>query len=759
MTVIPATRTLSNLLTMQRSSFIGRQWTRRWVVLALVLAAALGSLVSAADVASGENPVVVRVRNPDGKDVVQTAYRAMEFRGLRIRVLGAGDALLLRPASVGALESLRPLSANDGEKVAPHLLGVQPAKRDILPLPVETDLAGSPGLVVQRETTRADSVTFELSEPARVYAYLDWRNAVALTADGWRRFQANPTARHSIYYRDFPAGRNALKLADGFFTGVGISPLARLSAAEKIVPVGESSGAEPALSVHSFNREVQEVRLAYSWRQPGRPEPVVVRETQVRLQPGENRVPLPAERIDEGVLYWIDVVLRGAGAEWKLSLPFGRFPPPPPDASVQAPILPYGAYMKIATNDDSAIYDRLLVATFYQMRRLKMNTVVLNTAEAPRRHLDLAQSFGLKTIVRLNRAGGPDQEEMMRHPAILTYMIGDEPQIGPKLDDHILRFEAITKKYPQFKPVTCTIFDSWGTGDVRDPNRIYNEYLQKYKLVRLGRYYPFRKLDYGVGKPLAYKTTLEAASIMLGLEADTAREWWLVPPFFGASLKTPTPAQFWRNPTGLEITNLMHLALAHRCTGLIGWGTHSHANWHGLLFDGVTMQVTSEETFAAMEQFGAQLMRVKPLLQAFTPALIQIHKSRPFALDVQARWLKTGQMAIYAVNRDIENVAAVDLLAMIADRALAKTGKPSVQAEAFVAEIAAVKDALTDTAIGWKHEVMDKRFDYLRINDRIGPGAARLYIVYGRQNGGFSEKAIPAGAREHWFDKAFSSID
>jgi len=744
---------------MKRTSNIHGPNLWKGILLAFVLTAAPGSLLWAADVASGEDPVVVRIKNPDGKDVSQTAYRAMEYRGLRARVLGAGDVLLLRPASVGALESLRPPSANDGEKIAPHLLGVQPAKRDILPLPVEPALAGAPGLIVQREATRADTVSFELSEPARVYAYLDWRNAAALTATGWRRFSTNPTARHSIYYRDFPAGGNSLQLADGFFSGVGISPLSRLSAAEKIVPVGESSGAEPALSVHSFHREVEEVRLNYVYRQPGRPQPVVSRETRVKLQPGENRVPLPVGDLAVGVLYWIDVTLGGAGAEWKLSLPFGRFPPLPPDASVQAPILPYGAYMKIATNDDPAIYDRLLAATFYQMRRLKMNTVVLNTAEAPRRHLDLAQAFGLKTIVRLNRAGGAEQEEMMRHPAILTYMIGDEPQIGPKLDDHIVRFEALTKKYPQFKPVTCTIFDSWGTGDVRDPNRIYNEHLNKYKLVRLGRYYPFRKLDYGVGKPLSYKTTLEAASIMLGLEADTAREWWLVPPFFGAAPKSPKPAQFWRNPTGLEITNLMQLALAHRCTGLIGWGTHSHANWHGLLFDGVTMQITSEETFADMARFGEQLTRIKPLLLAFTPALVQVHRTRPLALDVQARWLKTGQMAIYAVNRDIENEAAVDLLTMIADRAIAKTGQPSVQPEAFVTEIATVRDALTDTEIGWKHEVMDKRFDYLRINDRIGPGAARLYVVYGQQNGGFSEKAIPAGAREHWFDKAFSSID
>lgn len=719
----------------------------------------LANDVWSADVAIGREAREEKIQTPDKKEIQSTVYREMEFRGLKIRMLG-GDNALLRTNEQGALETLSALNDNTGAVLVSTLLGIPPSKRDILPLPVVPALAGYPGIVVSRNPAGEQSVVFELSRPARVYAYLDWRNAPSPDEKlGWQRFTADATARHSVYFRDFSAGKNELKLGAGYFCGIGVSPLDNLGAAEKIIAHVLVDGTVPALNIRSEHAETQELTLSYVWRRPGQDRPLASRETTIKVRPGQNRLPLPADGALEGILYWGDISLKGAGGDWKLSAPYGRFPPPPPDVSVQAPIFPYGAYMKVATNDDPGIYDAVLAATFYQMRQLKMNTVVLNTAEAPRAHLDLAHSFGLKTVVRLNHAGSEVQETMMKHPAILTYMIGDEPQIGEKLDAHIPKFEALTKKYPQFKPITCTIFDSWGTGDVRDPDRIYNDHLNKYNLIRLGRYYPFRKLDYGVGKPVGYKTTMDATSIMIGLEADTAREWWLVPPFFGSSPNAPLPAQFWRTPNGLEITNLMHLALVHRCTGLLGWGTHNHGGLRGLLFDGKTMEITSAETYAAMVRFGEQVTRIKPVLQAFTTSLLQIHRTRPFALDAQGRWLKTGQMAIYAVNRDLENDANADLLVMVADRAEAKAGKKAIQSEILVSEIDSIKDAITGREVGWKHEVLDRRFDYLRITDRIAPGESRLYVVYGRHKGGFSEKAIPPGAREQLFDKAYSSID
>jgi hypothetical protein len=99
------------------------------------------------------------------------------------------------------------------------------------------------------------------------------------------------------------------------------------------------------------------------------------------------------------------------------------------------------------------------------------------------------------------------------------------------------------------------------------------------------------------------------------------------------------------------------------------------------------------------------------------------------------------------------------VLVLIADRLVAKNNKKEIQPEAFIAEIASVKDALTGKPASWKTETLDNRFDYLRITDKIPPGGARLYIVSGTTQGHFSEKAVPPGTREQFFDKAFAPID
>ena len=504
--------------------------------------------------------------------------------------------------------------------------------------------------------------------------------------------------------------------------------------------------------------------MKYAWSEPSRPQPSAAREIKIKVPPGASVVPVPVGEMAEGVTFWLKAGVRCGGAEWSVAAPFGNYPVPPPDASIEAPIIPYGCYLKIEANDDPEMYDSLLAATFFQMRKLKMNTAVLQTAEAPMAHLALAKKYGIKVVVRLHTAGGAAQQEVMKHPSVLTYMIGDEPRIGPKLDAHVALFEALTKLYPQFKPVTCTIFDGYGTGDESDPDRIYNEHLNKYNLVRLGRLYSIQKLDYGVGKPIAYKCRQEATSVMLGLEADSKREWWLVPPFFGQPTVAVdagiTPACYWRIPNGPEITSFMHLALAHRCTGLLGWGTHSHQGTvKGMLFDGRTMAITYPETFEAMRAFGEQFTRIKPVLKAFTSQLIPVAKVRPFAMDAQARWLKTGQMAIYAVNRDMENEANADLLVVIGDRLAAKNNRKEIQPEQFAGEIAGVKDALSGQPATWRLETLHQRFDYLRITDKLRPAEARLYVVSGKGKGTFSEQAIPPEGREQLFDKAYAPID
>lgn len=696
-----------------------------------------------------------------GKPATQTVYRTAEFRGLRIHMLQGEtrslgkDNAFLRAHEKGALEFI----GRDTQ------IGERPGDRDRLPLPVCEALRDYPAIITGNDMFAPSLIRFELNKPARVYAWIDAENSALRQpsdeAACWQRFLVEPQSRHALYFRDFPAGASEIKLGPGHFCGAGVCPLDALSDAEKIIAIVDGASAPPMLRVRNEHAEARKVRISYAWRDPAQSDAATATDKELTLLPGTNEIALPAGVVSDGIVYWLDATFRSADATWKITAPHGHLPVPPADASVQDPIVPYGAYLKLECNDDDTVLGILLRATFHQLRKLHMNTVVLMRTDAPASQLDLVREYGMKAVVRLHRIGGSDQEAMMKHPAVLTYMIGDEPKIGPKLDAHVAMFAEVTKKYPHFKPVTCTIFDDWGTGSEADPDRIYNDHLTGFNLIRLGRLYSFQKLDYGVGKPIAYKPRLDATSIFLGIEADPKRDWWLVPPFFGQPAGAPAAAQYWRTPTGFEMTNFMQLALSHRCTGILGWGTHSHQSGivQGLLFDGRTMQIANKETFAVMQAFGEQFTRIKPVLRAFTPALIPVHRSRPFALDVQARWLKTGQMAVYVVNRDLENEANADLLVLIADRLAAKYKKQEIQPEAFVAEIAGVKDALTGKAAHWKTETQHNRFDYLHLTDKLGPGEARLYLVSGKDQGRFSEKAVPQGAREQFYDRDFAPID
>lgn len=737
--------------------------TRLLAILSLTLASIAGLSQDRAASATYAEPKEIRFE-AGGKPEAQTVYRTADFRGLKIRMLQGetrslgkdkSDNAFLRTHEKGVLEFI----GRDTK------LGVNPDDRDRLPLQTCEALIGHPAIITGNDLFFPSTIRFELSKPARVYAWIDAENKALRQPSGksaeWHRFLVEPHSRHTLYYRDFAAGINEIRLGPGHFCGAGVSPLDALGDMEKIIAIADTSTTTPVLRVRNEHAEPRKLTLTYAWRDPSESAPGAVTEKEIVLMPGMNEFTIAGGDATDGVVYWLDAKLNEGLRAWKITGAHGHLPAPTTKVPAAQPFIPYGAYLKLECNDDDMVLGTMLRATLCQLRRLQMNTVVLMRTDAPISQLDLVQAYGMKAVVRLHRVGGADQEAMMRHPAVLTYMIGDEPKIGPKLDAHVAMFAEITKKYPQFRPVTCTIFDAWGTGDASDPDRIYNDHLNDFDLIRLGRLYSFQKLDYGVGKPISYKPRLETTSIFLGIEADAKRDWWLVPPFFGQTAGAPAAAQYWRTPKGHEMANFMHLALSHRCSGILGWGTHSHQSGivQGMLFDGRTMAITDRKTFVEMQQFGEQFTRITPVLRAFTPALIPVHRTRPFALDAQARWLKTGQMAVYAVNRDLENEASADLLVLIADRLVAKNNKKEVQPEAFVAEIAGVKDALTGKPANWKTETNDNRFDYLRITDKIPPGGARLYIVSGTTQGRFSEKAVPPGTREQFFDKAFAPID
>ncbi len=259
----------------------------RWKASAAVLLMAVFYPTAVAE--NAEGPVgrdarEVRIQTPDKKELTVMGYREMEFRGLRIRMINpAGDSTagaqpetaLLRANERGALETFKVVIEATGAQLAPTLIGVPPAKRDVMPLPLVEALTNYPGIIVAKDYHRDLVVVFELNKPARIYAYLDWRSALEAVANGWRQFHADPAARHAVYFRDFLAGRNEMKLGPGFFSGVGVSPLDRLSEAEKIVPVYANDHGQPVLRIRSDQPAAREFTLRYAWRNPAASAPLL----------------------------------------------------------------------------------------------------------------------------------------------------------------------------------------------------------------------------------------------------------------------------------------------------------------------------------------------------------------------------------------------------------------------------------------------------------------------------------------------------
>ena len=753
---------------MRRASmFAASEWSRLFA--AAFLAALCSTLpevgrVRGAETAvprkdSGETLVHEKMRR--GKKIGEVeipVYREMTYKGMTVRAL-AGESeqfddanTYLRIAESGAFAFI-----NRAYRLTKEDTGYT--------LPAA--LTGQPALITNNEKYQPYVLRFSVDQPARIYAHIDWHFTLHPNRERgqWKIFRLQPYAGDPVYYRDVDAGTHELHLRADPFVGVGMCPLDALSPAEKIVPIGRMVDDRPVLRIGSDYTEPRKLSYTFEIANLSAEETVKTGEGEVTVAPqAETDVRLPVDELDEGIMYTAEVSLRGEDAEWDVTIPFGLFPVPKKDASVEAPIFPYGGYLKLnEINSDPELFNRFLAATFYHFRRLGMNVCMVGK---PYKHvLDTAHRYGIKTVVGLASRFRPYYvtEERMRHPAILTYKIGDEPIIGSEhkpLSKHVELLDQRLEEYPQYKPFLPAIYDGYGRGDNSDPNLIYNHYLKDYDIIRAGRLYCFQKRQYGLLRPIAYKPRLEVTSIFLGLEADE-RPWWLIPQFFGAS--KPAPVAYWRVPSGTEMRGLLHLAVSHRCTGILGWGVHTHGGgrWTGLLFDGKTMAITRPEAYEKLAGLGEQLTTAKPVLQNFTRKLLQVHYVEPKEVDVHARWLKSGQIAIYCVNRDIEDAHAVRAELYLGDE-LRSRKQPELGPRKQFENIRGVSNIFTGAAVPFEYLTVEKkRFGYLGLDvPGIAPGDAALLLVSGKQNGGrFADRFLPENVRQHVEDAEFIPLD
>jgi hypothetical protein len=620
---------------------------------------------------------------------------------------------------------------------------------------IPEEFVGRIGFITQLEKYSDQSVNLSFSKPVRVYALINWWWTSHKNEElgKWTLYHRDHISIAPIFYRDFPAGKHALNFFGDQVMGMAIVPRDDLSSREKIVPVGRILNDRPVLEVSSTYAGAKNIAWSYEVVDPGTGKTIDSGKKAISVTPGKPRLfQIDTARMKPGTMYYIKNKLTLDGTTWSPLLPYGKFPVPPADASVQEPILPYGAYNHLPVNFDPEIYNHFLSAFFYQLRVMKMNCYVAKHARKDR--MDLAAKYKIKSIVRLGNTKGKVQhitDGVVGHPSMLTYMIGDEPKLGEKMDNHVKLYEILTKRYPKYEPISCTIYDSYGTGQSADPVLIHH-LLKKYKFQRFGRYYCFRKDFYGLRWQAEYKGMLPVESVFQGLEADKEKSWWLAPPFFGLEPTEKRPTPYWRIPTGTELVGLSHMALAHRCSGLIGWGTHTHARVTSAFFEGRSMTKTKYWVGDDMAKLGAKLMKGKSVILNFTTARIPVFWREPMDLDVTARWLANGMFAVYVTNMDIKKAHNGTIKVYIgadkaARRELQNAGTTTYN------EIAALVDVYTGKKIAYSHESKTVHFvvkgekrtnrkHYLVIKTGdIPPGDGMLILAKAKtKSGGFSAK-------------------
>ena len=649
-------------------------------------------------------------------------YREMHHQGLTVQAVdtsGRQENLWLQRVSPYALTLVSQHSAE-------RRLGRQ--------FTIPPELLGLPGLVGQMSVGYPYDLTFSVDKPARLYAYIDFysskKKGELLERDQWQIYRRELDESMNLYYRDVSAGTHTFSFGGGRFYGVGVHSLERLSAPERLAAYARVGGDTPAVVARNDFQTAVPLTLDYQWLNAGSGKEVTAGRKQVLLDSGVQRtVPIPDDHLVPGVVYLLNVTASAESVQRTFSAPYGRFPPPAPDASVQEPWIPYGGYLKLDLNNDPALIEQALRATLYQMRTMHMNTVVMDQLQGYR--LDLVHDYRMRAVIRLAGKDGEIRDipdEIVQHPAVLTCMIGDEPHINHDgrgtVEDYVQAYTEVAARYPQFKPITCTIFDSYARGDAADPVRIYNDYLDEFDLIRFGRLYNFQKVEYGLLRPPVYKSRIPVGSVFSALEADE-RPWWFAAQFFGK--EKPLPDAYWRVPGGTELRCQLHLALAHRCGGILGWCLHSHGPVESVAFEGATGAPSTYARHDQLRQFGRELMTAKPVLARFTTELLQVHKKRPYQARVVARRLDDGRMAIYVVNRDVASSHPVQFAVGPFEAGFCESA--AVAENVFAGQTAAMETI--------QLTFDDNEYHYLRFAiPGMSAGAAALIVVTGTDASG-----------------------
>ena len=624
-----------------------------------------------------------------------------------------------------------------------------------IPLLLPDEFVGRPSMQVPLYQIGRRVWRFQVNRPIRMYAYIRFPLDQP-PPDAWQIYHRSPFQPQVLYYRDFPAGENTLVLDRAQFVGVGITALDALSDREQIILSGHCPAKEnPVCQVANSGDEPLAGQIFFTRYAPPNVEPLETSAVDVHVAAGAQKtIDVPIDGIQEGVVYAIHARLNAGDQSWELWLPFGRFPSPAAGQDADDPFLPFGGYWKLECCEDRELYEHALRATLYQMRQMGMNTAVLDPSQSKSPWvLDIMHEYGVKAIVRVGNKRGDLVEPpaaVIDHPAVLTLMIGDEPNLDRDWEAYLQTYETVHRRWPKFRTVTATIFDAWGTMSGSDPVRIYGEHLRRFNPILFGRWYPFRKEQFGLLHGVGYRGWLDPRNVTRAIDGSGWDVWWVGPNFFGHDDLVP----YWRIPTGTELKALAHLCLAHRCTGIIGWPLHSHARPQlpdgGPAFDINYLQDTvgldgtlgapaRHQAHKELAEIGRAMSLAAPYLTKIVPMQFQVSRTVPDVIEASAHWTTDQHILLYVVNLDHRQAHPAQVWMYCGNQEKQAEKSLRLQTEFRVA-----REIYADVPVQLARETTSEGIHYVRVElDDIPPGEGRLILLHGSQpDGSFSPHAF-----------------
>ncbi|MDP6113187.1 MAG: hypothetical protein QGG53_15100 [Planctomycetota bacterium] len=369
--------------------------------------------------------------------------------------------------------------------------------------------------------------------------------------------------------------------------------------------------------------------------------PITRSKLQAAKGKTEHMLQMPA--MVEG-LHHLVVRLVARGYTHSSEMPLGIWGLPEADESVTDPFFPVGVYDKFNLGGDATFGRTYLHAICRDLRRHGLNTLLTGGVirKPTVQQLDICKRYGIRVVLRID---APAEDAVMKHPSVISCMFGDEPKLEA-IDHYRKRYEEVYKKYPNLAVVSCLVGESAGSDAPNNPFRIWWQLKPR---IRLVRFYPFRKNNYGLLNPITYKRMMSFPAAMKAFGISFETPWWYVAQTFGGNVTEESPDPYWRNPSGPEISAMVHTALAFGAKGILCYSYQNESVKRPALVTQKKLEA-NDEKYAAMSKIARLISKHKELLQKLKFGGTDARSSRFELLVVPVQ--SKEEKYVYLINQD-----------------------------------------------------------------------------------------------------------